>query len=277
MSSIINDPTTGLDAIEHGGETHVLACLPTHPQMRRRFMPITAMIPVIPRHEWKPVDMRPVFGDEHVLSQKNHGSCTGFASTGALMKCRAMSSSNHFVKLSGSFTYSYINGGRDQGASIGDTLDSLMVHGTCTDEECPWDKIYPRQIPDSARQSAQRFKVLEGYRVETFDEAVSAILIGNFTIVYAIMVGRTFDNLDAEGVVGYDPGAGNHAVHACGLYLSKRWGMCLDGWNSWDTTWGDRGRFRSAQKHWDGVSQDAYAVRVSSLDPNAPQPPVATD
>lgn len=274
MANIITDPNTGLPAIEHDGILRVLACLPTEPNLRARFKSFNAVAPVIPRSEWKPVNLRTQFDDSWILDQKSHGSCVGFASSGALMKCRAMSG-QAFQKLSGSFTYSFINGGRDQGASIGDSLDSLMKNGTCLDAECGWDRIYQRQIPAAAFETAKRFKISEGYRVDSFDEAGTAIQLG-FTLVYAVMVGRTFDSLDGEDVIGYDPGSGNHAVHASGLYQSQRWGWCLDGWNSWAVTWGNRGRFRSAEKHWNGVQQDAFAVRVSSFDPQNPvQPPVA--
>ncbi len=273
MAEIIQHES-GFDAYVHDGEPRLLACLPTHPDVRARFKSFSSANPLVPRSQWAPIDRRPQFDSTYILNQRSHGSCTGFGSAGALMRARALSG-QAFQTLSGSFTYSYVNGGRDQGASIGDTLDSLMQHGTCTDAECGWDMIYTRQIPDSARQTALRFKIDEGYRIDTYDEAGSATQLG-FTLVYAVMVGRTFDNLDSDDIVGLDRGPGNHCVHAYGLKQSKSGLWILDSANSWDVTWGNQGRFCVTEQHWNGVQMDAYAIRVSSFDPNNPsQPPVA--
>lgn len=264
---------SGLPAVDAGGDIRVLACLPTDKMKRMAFAPFSDRAKALPLSELVVVDHRLEFGDEFVLNQASHGSCTGFMAAGMTMKGRALAGQT-FAKLSGAFVYSFVNGGRDNGASIGDTLDVLIEKGVCLESEAGWDAIYPNRIPKPAYETAKRFKALEAYRVEEFDEAATAIQLG-YVLGFAVHVGGTFDRLDSEDVVGLDRGPGNHAVHACGLYKSNKWGWCLDCWNSWTIQWGNRGRFRVSEKHWDGVQQDAYAIRASEWDPQDPkQPPV---
>ncbi len=268
----------GIEAYEFDGERFKLTCLPTHPALRALFPSIREAIEVIPESKWRVIDNRGYFNvPSYMLNQRSHGSCVGFSSAGALMKARTLVGQTH-QRLSGAYVYSFINGGRDQGASIGDSLDVLRDKGTCLEAEVGWDQIYPNQIPASARTTAERFKLEEAYRVDTFEEAASALQCPDFVLVYAVHVGGTFDRLDADGVVGLDRGPGNHAVHACGMSRSNRWGWQLDGFNSWGETWGDNGRFRSAKAHWDSVQQDAYVIRVPKWDHKDPkQPPIARE
>lgn len=200
-------------------------------------------------------------------------NCVGFATAAAAMKVR-FGMGQTFQRLSGSFVYSFINGGRDQGASIGEALD-VARNGICLESEADWDAIYPSRIPSSARETAKRFQAEEIYRVDTWSECCSALQMG-FAVVYAVMVGGSFDRLDSDGVIGLDRGPGNHAVHAFGMTKSAGGVWLAEGFNSWGPTWGDQGRFRSGQRHWESVQQDAFAFRVVKWDPQDPnQPPTA--
>lgn len=272
MAEIINDQESGFEAVEYGGEKFLLACLPTPKLVRMAFPTAEQAAPVFPRSDLRPIDRRVVCGDTWILNQRSKGSCVGWSSVGAMMRCRALAG-GEFVRLSGSFVYSFINGGRDRGASIGDSLDALREYGACLESECPWDSIYPRDIPAAAYETAKRFRLDEAYRIETYDEALSGIALG-FTLVFAVHVGGSFSSLDSEDVVGLDRGSGNHAVAADGLYQSHSRGWMLDCFNSWDLTWGNRGRFRITERHWDSVVQDAYLMRSVAIDPQGPQPPV---
>lgn len=260
---------------EHDGIAYKLNLIPTSPEQRGKFKSIREAIPIIPESDWREIDGWSQFGDEYVLDQKSHGSCVGYSAAGSMMQARALAGQKTYQKLSGAYVYSYINGGGDNGASIGDALEAMMEHGVCLDSEANWDAIYPSRIPATARTTAQRFLLEEGYRVDSFEEAMSAVQCG-FVVAHAVMVGGSFDGLDSESVIGFDHGPGNHAIRSWGAKKSAKWGWIFDGWNSWNTTWGNRGRFRSARKHWEGVQQDAYAIRVARFDPqDSNQPPVA--
>lgn len=265
--NVFTHEDTGLPAVMVDGEPKLLACLQTDPQVRQMFRSYADLKHEAP--EVRNISFRDQFSDMFLLNQRSHGSCVGFSSAGALMECRAMAGYT-FQRLSGAYTYSFINGGRDQGASIGDSLNSLQKNGTCLESTVGWDEIY-RNATKKGDEEAKRFKIDEGYRIESYDEALQAIMNG-FVIVYAVMVGSSFDSLDSEDVVGYDRGPGNHAVHANGIYISQKWGPCLDSRNSWGS-WGKNGWFRTARKHWESVQQDAYAIRAAAFDPNDPKQP----
>jgi hypothetical protein len=269
MSDIITLPN-GLDAVEVGGVYRVLAKLPPDPRKRAAIPRLAA--PVIEPKDWVEIDRRSDFGDDYILDQKSHGSCTGFGSAGALMRARTLEGMP-FVRLSGAYTYAWINGGRDDGAIISDTLVSLQQHGTCPEAECPWDRIYRSQIPASADGSAQRFRILEAYRVDHFDELVSGLQLG-FVGVGAVQVGNRFTDLDADGVAGLDRGPGNHAVCFDGVRRLASGEWVIDLPNSWGLAFGIRGRCYVTQRHIDGVEQDCYLIRAATGDPQD-MPPLA--
>ena len=270
MNAIITLPN-GLDAIEIDGVYRVLAKLPPDPR-KRAALPRLAAAMVDPK-DWVEIDRRADFGDEYILDQKSHGSCTGFASAGALMRARVLEGMP-FARLSGAYTYAWINGNRDDGAIIADTLASLQQHGTCPEAECPWDRIYRSQIPAAADQSAQRFRILEVYRVDHFDELASGLQLG-FIGVGAVQVGSGFTNLDADGVAGYDRGPGNHAVCFDGLHRLRSGEWVVDLPNSWGLAFGRHGRCYLTRQHIDGVQQDCYLIRAATADPSDLGPPTA--
>lgn len=253
------DEATGLPYVEFDGERRLLAKLPPNPLKRAAFPPFVSAAPVLPRTQWYQVSRREMMGADYITDQKNHGSCTGFASSAAMARLRVILG-QPYRRLSGSFVYSFINGGRDQGAMISDTLEVLQKNGTCLESEAGWDAIYPSRIPQSAFATAKRFRLGEAYQVNTFDEAVSAILL-NFVVVGAVMVGNRFATLNSDGVAGFDPGLGNHAVHFDGVKRLASGEWVLDMPNSWGTQFGQAGRCYLTQKHFESVQQDSYAMR----------------
>src|SRR5438105_3283698 len=101
MNAIITLPN-GLEAVEINGVYRVLAKLPPDPR-KRQSLPRLSM-PMVDPKEWIEIDRRSDFGDDYILDQKSHGSCTGFASAGALMRSRGLEGMP-FVRLSGAYTY----------------------------------------------------------------------------------------------------------------------------------------------------------------------------
>lgn len=271
---MISHDNDGIEVYSHGGEQHKLLLTKTPTLLRASMPPISDLLSDMPPSEYKVNIYRSVLDvNNFTLNQRSHGSCVGFATAGAAMKLR-FGMGQTLQRLSGAFVYSFINGGRDQGASIGEALD-VARNGICLESEADWDAIYPSRIPSSARETAKRFQAEEIYRVDTWSECCTALQMG-FAVVYAVMVGGSFDRLDSDGVIGLDRGPGNHAVHAFGMTKSAGGVWLAEGFNSWGPTWGDQGRFRSGQRHWESVQQDAFAFRVVKWDPQDPnQPPTA--
>jgi len=261
---------SGFAAIDVGGIPRILNRLLPQKAQRAAMASFADSSSVIPRADWTAIDRRATLPT--LIDQKSHGSCVGFGSTGALMSARVLAGMPLQV-LSGAYVYSWINGGSDQGAIIGDSVDALMKHGTCLESTVGWDTIYRNQASKGDTE-AQRFKLFESYTINSFDEGVSALQLG-FTLVFAVMVGNSFTDLDSDGCCGYDNGPGNHCVHADGVRKTSSGEWVLDMKNSWGPSFGDNGRGGIRQKLFEGLSsngQDAYAIRAATTDPNDPTP-----
>lgn len=251
--------------IVHNGVTYWLGKLPPDPIKRAAFAPVTDAIQVLPRSQWRELNRRTVFGSDFMLDQRSHGSCVGFSAAHAMMRTRAIEGRS-FQRLSGAYIYSKINGGRDNGAAVSDGLNELQKNGVCLESEAGWDAIYPNQYPASANQTAARFKVTEAYRVDTFDQMVSALLLG-FIAVGAVMVGNRFANVDSNGVAGFDQGPGNHSVCFDGVHQLPSGEWTVDLPNTWGLSVGVDGRFYITQRHFESVQQDSYVIRQATIDP----------
>lgn len=245
---------------------------PTPPTVRARFKAFRDVHPVVPSSQWQTINRRTTMGKKFILNQGRTSGCVGGASTGAMMRCREMAGYT-FQRLSQGFTYSLVNGGSDNGASIGEALTALMQYGTCTEAECPYNQIYSRQMPKSFYQTALRFRIEEGYTANSWDEFCSGIALG-YVGVHAVQVGRNFDSFDSNDVIGFDRGSGNHAIATDGLKQLSSGVWVLDDFNDWSTSWGQDGRMCVSQQSYDGCDQDAFLIRAVTLDPQDPtQPP----
>lgn len=220
--------------------------------------------PVIPRPEWRPT--RRPRGPVPILDQGQHGSCVGHGSTRALMKARSRAGMP-FVLLSPTFIYANINGGRDGGSDPADAARALVNIGTCTMAECGEDTIFLPWVAKSAYQTAARYRALEAYQCHTFDEAISAWLMG-FDVFDTVNCGAGFHDLDQDGVPPAAPGYGNHCV-MFGDELKQVAGLWLmEHGNSWGTQWGRGGYFFMGEAHYDRQPNwQAFAVRGVAFDP----------
>lgn len=257
--------------IDDKGQERRLGKLAPDAEKTRRFRTFRSVYPLVPRSQWKPIDRRTTLGARFIPNQRSHGSCVGFSAISAMMRTRALRGFT-FAMLSGAYVYSWINGGRDQGAMITDALDILKTKGTCLESTVGWDEIYRSQTSKGDAE-AQRFKMREGIVIETFDEAVSALILGNIP-QFAIQVGGNFEAFDTDGIAGFSNGAGNHSVIADGLKLSKSGLWILDMPNSWGTGFGQEGRCFLTERHFSSVQQDAFIHLDQDLDPNDPTNPV---
>lgn len=207
-----------------------------------------------------------------IKNQRSHGSCQGFASAAATTRARIRRGSKR-VDLSGAYAYSLVNGGRDNGSMLEDGMIACE-EGYATEETVGWDAIYPnRYNVAKAKAEAARFKAREVYAVRTEQALFSALAVG-FDCVVAVHADNGFMSLDGRGVAQGGNGPGNHAVGADGLTYDGE--LIADGYNSWDVSYGDRGRmgltwsrhFRPTNPH-----HCFYAIRTASDDPQEPNPP----
>src|SRR6185437_15750942 len=174
----LNNP---LPYVMQGGHRRFLACLPPKDDFGG-LKKYAANAPVIPRSQWKPISRRDLFpAASWVWDQNGHGSCVGNGSAMALRKARVLGGQPDVI-LSPGCTYAQINGGRDQGAVISDTLTALLETGTCTYDMVGEEPIYLQQLPAGWQQTAARFKISEAYHCQTFDEIGSALQLG-YTVV----------------------------------------------------------------------------------------------
>ncbi len=235
--------------------------------------------PTFPEAEWYEVNRHNLFGDQSwIYDQNGHGSCVGNGWVGALRRVRVLAGMND-VNLSPAFLYAQINGGQDQGAVISDGIAALTKNGVCAFSTMGQDPIFWRSISAAAKEEASRFKLVDAYRCETWEETVSAILTGRFLPVYGYMVGNSFGRFDQYGVAGHDRGPGNHCNHAEGLKKLPDGRWVLDDVNSWNFKWGPfhNGHVYLDKQHLFGGGDmpDVCVIRVAGRDPKDPFEPPA--
>jgi hypothetical protein len=251
--------------VKAGRRKLFLGWLPPDEQKRAAMQAFGDAVPKMPRSEWRKVNRRKRFS--YVTNQRSHGSCTGYSSAYALTKALRLSGRKCPI-LSGSYAYSFVNGGRDQGAQIHELMAVLTGQGLCSEDKNTWDKIYPNQISAEARTEAQRYKAIKVYAAKDFDDLATALQMPDCIPVFAVMVGNRFNTLDKNGVAGFDPGPGNHAVHADGLEQLADGTWLLDNMGSWGNTAGDQGRYLFTEHHINDIGyQDCYVVQVGADDP----------
>lgn len=218
-------------------------------------------------------DKRRYFGKEVVSDQRNSNACNGHAMAGALSQARTRRGLP-FVRLSGAYPYSKINGNQDQGSQLRDSLMAVERYGSPPETLVPWDQIYARLQPANADAEAARYKGFEAYAVRTQQGLWSALALG-FDVVVAVHVGNRFSDLNQRGIAGVDSGPGNHAVRCDGLYWDN--GLTGCGVNSWGM-WGDQGRMGLTWDHFRECFNVHlfYALRSTGDDPKGASPPTAS-
>ena len=179
----------------------------------------------------------PQFDSKFNLNQKSFSACVGFSDAGAEMKLR-YSIGLAFERLSGAFSYAHINGGRDAGASITESMRQSAKNGYCLESEFDLPHIYLNQIPESAKKSALTRQSRKGFTINSVEEVFTAILLGLFP-QFGINVGANFEQF-RDGVAGWNNGYANHSVHGCGMKkINGDWRIEID--NTWGTKWGPFG------------------------------------
>jgi len=145
-------------------------------------------------------------------NQNGWGKCASSAATYAIEKARYISGQPR-IELSDDYLYSLVNGGRDQGSTLGDNLRAITQKGIATRSMVKEGQIYRRSYSNGAAdREALRFRAHEGYATPSEQEVVASLLAGK-PIVIAIHVGRNWQRFDSTGVLIGDRGPGNHSEH----------------------------------------------------------------
>lgn len=218
------------------------------------------MSPLVPKNLWVPKDNTATFNERFILNQFQTSGCVGFSGACARMKTLFLASGK-LVVLSGAFLYALINGDRDQGACITDSMAELVNTGVCTTKEFDLPNIYRRQIPNSAYEVAKIYRETYSVTVGSWLEVMTAVQMG-WVVQLPVQVGPNFENFDQYGAAGFSNGVGNHSVHVDGAVLLPNGEWALTMMNTWGL-WGYRknGRCLLYQRHVDGcgTQDDAYA------------------
>jgi hypothetical protein len=265
MSLSLGIHTNGLPYVEQGGHRRILACLaPTRSYAFPRFAS-----PILPRDQWKECSLRSL--GAKILDQNGHGSCVGHGSCSAFTYAwRYRNASPH--DFSACFLYGNINGGSDNGAVVGDALESLQSTGICLESEVPENDIFSRDFPRSSYDTAKRFKIEQAYHIETFDEIATAVQLG-FAVSIGVEIGQAFEP-DGQGVLPeLSGGGGGHCMCVLGLKsINGRW--YLEVQNSWGASWGAGGFCWMPESYFRGQT-DHWAVQACAEDPQEPVEPPA--
>lgn len=207
-------------------------------KMRADTSSITAQRPMIPRSEWFEVDFISPLGRRCINNQRSCGGCTGWSAAQASMRQRLIRGLD-FQRLSGAAIYAQINGGRDNGSNIRDSMDAIEQNGTCLESEMDFPSIYPKQIP----RDKLRFKEDSSVKVtiDMFDEWALSLMMGGLpqgplNATQAWVQNRGYDSDGVAEISGSKNS--NHSVHGAGLvqYKPGSWGIIMP--NTWGLGWG---------------------------------------
>lgn len=230
--------TSGREWVDGDEHARMLTCKPPSEQMLAALPQYGSSNPVFPEKEWYNLNRRNIFGGKDwILDQNGYNSCVANGGAGCYRRIRVLAGMKD-VKLSPGFLYGWINGGQDEGASVPSILGALEKHGCAPFSLMGQTPFYPRQYKPEAVEEAVHYKLQDGYRCSTWDEAISALLTGRYVIAYGIQVGPTFYKFDQYGVAGHTDGPSNHCMMADGVKKLPDGRIVLDNVNSWGYNFG---------------------------------------
>lgn len=191
---------------------------------------------------------RKLFGPGWTVNQGPFGQCNGEAGAGVLSRARWLRGITDGLILSGSYIYSKINGGRDQGSNLEDGMRVLAEYGAPPKTLVTYDMIYPNRQPKIADAEAAKHKGLQCYAVQTKQGFRTAVAAG-YPVVVAVSAGRGFQTLNNRGIAGVDNGSGNHAVLVDDAVILDDGTEVYDHQNSWGLGYGQQGRSYLTWEH----------------------------
>lgn len=190
---------------------------------------------LIPRDKWVDVEYPEFLKPEWILNQQQTSGCVGFSGAAAEMKDRRLRGMP-FVILSGAYHYSCINGGRDSGAYILDSMEAGLNKGYALKAEFDLPKIYSSQVTSDVRESALKRRSTLAWPVNTIDELGTAIQMG-LIVQCGVQVDGSFESFDGDGVSRARGRYANHSVHIDGMKkIGDRFVYHMP--NTWGSKWG---------------------------------------
>lgn len=173
-------------------------------------------------------------GATYIRNQRNHGSCNGFSTAGALSRMRELRG-EPYVCLSGADAYSQMNGGRDSGSMLEDGMKIVAANGIAPESLVPWNQIYTHQISAEAKAARPRFKGFTTYAVDEEAELATALYLGRVCVV-AVHAGSAYMQEDADGVCLPSNGPGNHSTGVQDIRVQSDGTLNFDEFGSWDVS-----------------------------------------
>ena len=255
---------SNLPSVYFDGYYRVLGCIKSTPESIAKFpvFGVHNMVGLDPSL-WQEIDLS--WNKPTILNQKQTSSCVGHGAVSAMEVCW-LQSGRPLKNFSPFFTYGLINGGRDAGAQISDSMTALMSYGACPIELNPNLRMFKNQFSQNMYDAAKRFKLIKAYHCPNWESICSAISLG-FVCPLGIQVGDNFGQLDSEGVAPLPGwGGGGHCILGVGLKKSSRYGWLIKIQNSWGLNWGLGGYAYLRKEHIDNYP-DAFAVQSVMDDP----------
>lgn len=192
---------------------------------------------------------RKVLGPEWITDQKSTSGCNGWAAANSFSRARFFGGKQDGKIFSGSYVYSWINGGQDNGSALEDGLKEQMTRGNVLRDRCPWNMIYRSQTKQFDAEALLELAV-DAYAVQTFQGLRTAGAAG-FMLITAIQVGSRWEQLDAHGISGVDNGGGNHAVCVDDMLLHPTAGIeVFDTVMDWGLQHGQQGKTYNTLAHY---------------------------
>ncbi len=247
-----------------GQEWRVLGAL--QPQTCR-LSPFSEVFSTLDETQWSEFSVKD--WNPKILNQGQYSSCVGHGACSAFTVAWALSGQK-LHGFSPTFIYGLINGGRDAGALVGDSLEVLRDTGICFMNQVGENVVFESQFPTEAFTTAKRFRILDAYKINSFPEMGTALTRG-MVCVSGIAVGNNFSNLDSNGVAPLpDRVIGGHCLAHLGLKRLSKGIWVVETVNSWGANWGLGGYCYLQQHAWDpsfGFPFDAYAIGAVCDDP----------
>lgn len=264
------DPDTNIPwIIDSTGEKRYLACFNSPDDIDDKFK---AGVEELPDSEIKEVDYS--FADIRILNQKRTSGCVGWSAAKLMRLLLSLVGANPVPNISPAFIYAMINGGRDGGANMYQSLKALLDIGAALEELVPDNQIFKRMISEAAYEQAKRFRLSKATRIQTFRQILSELTFGNLCSG-GITVDSNFMNFVNDNGVIRRGGrkVGGHAITFIGTKrFNGIWKVKFV--NSWAESYGLRGYGYLGQEWFDG-ERDHWSAQVPSLDPQDPNmPPV---